>query len=125
MSDIDAKIRATLEEEDAELLKKLDADLSLRDQVTASFHGRTSWLMTIMTIIIFPIFAIGVWSGWEFLQAEETRELARWAVAFWLAMMAIAVLKTFYWMELSKNAVVREVKRLELQVAALAARLEK
>ena len=125
MTDIDAKIRASLQEEDAELLGKLTADLSLRDQVAASFRSRTSWLMTIMMIIMVPVFLVGVWSGWEFLHAEDTRDIARWAVAFWLTMMAVALLKIFYWMELSKNAVVREVKRLELQVAALTARLEK
>jgi hypothetical protein len=34
----------------------------------------------------------------------------------------VAILKIWFWMEMHKNAVLREVKRLELQIARLAAR---
>jgi hypothetical protein len=34
------------------------------------------------------------------------------------------MLKVMYWMELNKNAVTREIKRLELQIARLANRMK-
>lgn len=39
-----------------------------------------------------------------------------------VAAVAVAMLKIWSWMEMHKNQVLREVKRLELQVARLAAR---
>jgi len=33
-------------------------------------------------------------------------------------------MKTWWWMEVNKNAITREVKRLELQIARLAARVK-
>jgi hypothetical protein len=33
------------------------------------------------------------------------------------------MMKIWYWLELNKNAVTREIKRLELQVARLSARM--
>ena len=37
---------------------------------------------------------------------------------------AIAGMKVWYWLELNKNAVTREIKRLELQIARLASRIK-
>jgi hypothetical protein len=43
------------------------------------------------------------------------------AGALWAA-LAVAMLKMYFWMEMNKNVMLREMKRLELQVARLAAR---
>jgi hypothetical protein len=37
-------------------------------------------------------------------------------------MLGVAMLKMYFWMEMNKNMLLREVKRLELQVARLASR---
>jgi hypothetical protein len=42
-----------------------------------------------------------------------------------VAVAGLALVKVWFWMELQKNAIVREVKRLELQVASLAAQLRR
>jgi hypothetical protein len=55
----------------------------------------------------------------QFFAAEATRELIMWAVVFGFSMMAIMALKLWFWAEIQKNAVLREVKRVELQVALL------
>lgn len=39
-----------------------------------------------------------------------------------LAMIAVAMLKMHFWMEMNKNVTLREIKRLELQVARPATR---
>ena len=45
------------------------------------------------------------------------------AIGFVFCINAVAMLKLWYFMEMNKNAVTREVKRLELQIARLAKRL--
>ena len=52
-----------------------------------------------------------VWGGTSLL----------WSAGALLTMLAVAMLKMYFWMEMNRNATLREVKRLELQVARLAA----
>ena len=56
------------------------------------------------------------------LAAVEVREVVAWSVGAILAMLGVAMLKMYFWMEMNKNVVLREVKRLELQIARVAAR---
>jgi hypothetical protein len=37
--------------------------------------------------------------------------------------MAVSMMKMFAWMQMDKNAILREIKRLELQVSSLATKL--
>jgi hypothetical protein len=63
--------------------------------------------------------------AWRFLQAQEGGDMLRWGAASALAVAGLALVKVWFWMELQKNAIVREVKRLEVQVASLAAQLHR
>ena len=49
----------------------------------------------------------------------------RWGAASALGFGGVALVKVWFWMDLQKNAIMREVKRLELQVASLAAQLKR
>ncbi|MBZ0171437.1 MAG: hypothetical protein K8E66_03575 [Phycisphaerales bacterium] len=46
-----------------------------------------------------------------------------WGLGFLMAMIAVSMMKTWYFMEMNRNCVLREVKRVELQIARLAERL--
>ena len=59
----------------------------------------------------------------QFFNAEGIREMILWAGAFGFSLLAVMANKIWYWMELNKNAIKREIKRLELQIARLAGRL--
>ena len=51
--------------------------------------------------------------------------MLRWGGASALGFAGLALVKVWFWMEMQKNAIMREVKRLELQVASLAAQLRR
>jgi hypothetical protein len=55
----------------------------------------------------------------------NTDEFWRRSAASALAFAGLALIKVWFWLELQKNAIVREVKRLEVQVASLAAQLRR
>jgi hypothetical protein len=122
MTGIDEAIRRALSEEDARLLERFGADLPLPQQVQDSFRGHLGWLNALSWAIGFVVFGVGLYCGWRFLQTDDTAAMLRWGMGLTLCALAIMLIKLFAWMELEKNAVVREVKRLELQVARLAAR---
>jgi hypothetical protein len=120
MNEFDRAIRQSLSAEDADLFDRLGADQALHRQVLATFEGRHRWFNVAGWIAGFALFAAGSTLAWRFLQAQDIREMLRWGAASALAFAGLALVKVWFWLELHKNAIVREVKRLEVQVASLA-----
>jgi hypothetical protein len=125
MNEFDRAIRETLSAEDARLFDRLGADQALHREVLATFEDRHRWFNVAGWIAGFGLFAAGCAFGWRFVNAGETGEMLRWGAASALAFAGLALVKVWFWLELQKNAVVREVKRLEVQVASLAAQLRR
>jgi hypothetical protein len=123
MNDLDQAIRQSLSAEDSELFDRLGADQALHRQVLATFEGRLRWFNAAGWIGGVVLFSVASVLAWRFWHAEELGDMLRWGAASALAFAGIALIKLWFWMELQKNAIVREVKRLEVQVASLAAQL--
>ena len=123
--DLDRAIRQSLSAEDAALLDRLGADRALHRQVLATFEGRLRWFNIAGWIAGVVLFGVGCVLAWRFVQAEEFRDMLRWGAGSGLAFAGIALVKIWFWLELQKNEIVREVKRLEVQVASLAAQLRR
>ena len=66
---------------------------------------------------------LAVFCGWRFLHRLDTEEALAWAVGFGFCMFVVGGLKVWFWMEMNKNRVLRELKRIELRLAALDERL--
>ena len=125
MNDLDEAIRQSLSAEDAALLDRLGADQALHRQVLATFEGRLRWFNVAGWIAGVVLFGVACVLTWRFLQAEELADMLRWGAASAIAFAGLALIKVWFWLELQKNAIVREVKRLEVQVASLAAQLRR
>lgn len=125
MTDLDQAIRASLSSEDTELFDRLGADQALHRQVLATFEGQLRWFNTAGWIAGLVLFGVASVSAWRFVQAQEIGDMLRWGAASALAFAGLALIKVWFWLELQKNAIVREVKRLEVQVASLAAQLRR
>ncbi len=72
-------------------------------------------------IITFGVFGVFVYCAWNVFTVSDLRETVIWTAGALWAAIAVAMLKMYFWMEMNKNVVLREVKRLELQIARLAA----
>ena len=118
MNDLDRKIREALAADDVEFSPRT-IEPPLLEQVIDTFRGRSRWLVGLVFVMITVWLAVGVVSAYQFFYAERTRAMIAWASGFGLSMIAIAMLKIWYWLELSKNAVLREVKRVELRIVRL------
>jgi hypothetical protein len=63
-----------------------------------------------------------------FLRDRETQLKTNgftWSSAGFLCMIAMGMLKLYVWMQIDKNDILREMKRLELQLATLMSRADK
>jgi hypothetical protein len=120
--DLDRKIRETLAADDAELLGP-PGEPPVLEQIGEVFRGRLGWVnrLTVVFLLVFAVFAVV--SVVSFFRAESTRDLIAWAGAFGLCLLVITTGRLWLWEQLHTNAILREVKRLQLQVARLASRL--
>lgn len=119
MTSLDQAIRQALSAEDAEFLAKFEREQPMHEQIFGTFSGPSGGLNVLAAIFTFAIFGAFCYCVWQFFQASETRDLIFWSAAAIAAVIAVGFLKIWFWMELQKNQVLREVKRLELQVARL------
>jgi hypothetical protein len=125
MNDLDEAIRQSLSAEDAALLDRLSADQALHRLVLGTFQGQLRWFNVAGWVAGLVLFAVWCVLAWRFVQAEDVGDMLRWGAAWVLALAGLALIKVWFWLELQKNAIVREVKRLEVQVASLAAQLRR
>lgn len=122
MSNLDRAIREALSKEDAEFLARFDGQSTPVGEVLDTFKGQWALMNTFAAFISVALFGAFVYFVWQMLSAVEVRDVVLWSVGAIIAMLGVAMLKMYFWMEMNKNVVLREVKRLELQVARLAAR---
>jgi hypothetical protein len=121
MTNIDSAIREALSKEDAEFLARFE-DESPIGEVLGTFTGRWGALNAFAAIITVALFGVFVYCVWQMFSAGDVREVVLWSVGAVITMLGVAILKMYFWMEVNKNIVLREVKRLELQVARLSMR---
>ena len=125
MNDLDKRIREALRSEDAELFDELGAEPSIYEMIMETFRGRHRWLTLLGVFWGIVFMVLFVYSAVQFFHAEATRDLLLWAAACIICLSAVSMMKVWYWMELNKNAITREIKRLEWQMARLAERVGK
>jgi len=120
--DIDTLIKETLSEDDAKFYDAFN-EQSLLAKMGQAHKGKTGWLVTVMTVMHIIVFIVSVYCAVQFFNTEITNELIKWGGAIVLCMAFMMMMKLYIWMQMDKNDVLRELKRLELQVAAMASKL--
>ena len=123
MSELDKKIAEALRKEDAELFQEFADEPGIFDALVETFRGKRRWLNLLGAVWMLVFIGLGIASAVSFLRADTTRGMLMGALACALCVLVVAMLKVWYWMEMQRIAVMREIKRLELQIAHLAARL--
>lgn len=116
---IDAIIKETLTKEEAKFYEELE-EKNLLGKLGEVYKSKVGWLAVIMNIMHLLLFGVFVYCVVRFFDTDNTNELLKWASAGFLCMIFMGMLKLYVWMQMDKNDILRELKRLELQVATLA-----
>ena len=119
MKNIDETIQSALSDEDQAWFDSL-GEQSPIEQVLDSFTSlsKTYLLMSFTISIVFM--GVAIFSAIRFFMADESFTRMPWLGAFFVGFLGVMLMKIGYWMELSRVATTRELKRVELQVARLA-----
>ncbi len=116
---IDELIKEALTHEEAKFYDEL-GEQNVLEKFGGIFKGKMGWLAIIMNIMVLVFFGLLVYCLIQFLNAEATNELIKWGAGMFTSMLMMSMLKLYFWMQMDKNDILRELKRLELQISALA-----
>lgn len=123
MEEIDILIKETLNQEEAKFYDSLE-EQSIMQMVFGLFKGKNAWINILLNIVTILFFVLFIYSGIQFFNSETTEGLIRWGFGSMIFLISISMLKLYAWMQMDKHAILREMKRLELQVMSLAGRLK-
>ena len=120
--DIDQLIKETLSEEEAKFYDDLD-EQNVFQMVWGLFEGKNKWIMYLMNLMTLVFFGLFIYCLVQFFNAEVTFDMIKWATGSVVFLLGVSMLKVFAWMQMDKNAIIREIKRLELQVLSLSGKV--
>ena len=122
MTQLDDKIREALEETGIESPDFGDDD-TLRSMISDAYAGKLRWMFVLWTFWQLVFFVGFVYSGVELFSMIDSQQPLFWAVIFLMTGSAMSMIKLMHWILINRNRVLREIKRLELEVARMGKKL--
>jgi cell division protein FtsL len=120
--EIDALIKEALTEEEAKFYDNLD-EQNIFEMLGGLFQGKNKWIILLLNVVMVVVFGALVYSVVQFFNTELTNELIKWSLAIVVCLLVVSMLKMFIWMQMDKNSIKREIKRIELQISTLSSKL--
>jgi len=120
--EIDKLIKETLTQEEAKFYDELD-EQNVLQMVGGLFQGKNKWIMYMMNFMTLVFFGLFIYCTVQFFNTSETNDLFKWGIGGLVFLFGVSMLKVFAWMQMDKNAILREIKRLELQVSSLSGKM--
>lgn len=121
---IDNLIRQALTEEETRFYNELE-EQNFIGKLEQLYKGKLGVLTIVMNILTILLIGLLVFAIVQFMNAATVHNLIVWASLGFLCILTVSMLKLFVWMQMDKNDLKREMKRIELQIAALSTRLER
>ncbi|MEP6956622.1 MAG: DUF6768 family protein [Chthoniobacterales bacterium] len=112
MNDLDQKIQAALQREPS------PNEPNLAEEAIQVFRGRHRWMHGVLVVVTLLCLALGGWASFQFYHAVVVREQLLWGGLALVALLMISFMKVWFWLEMHTNRILREVKRVELLLAA-------
>lgn len=122
LEDIDKLIKDTLSEEETKFYDELD-EQNVFQMLIGVFNGKNKWIMYMMNFVTLIFFGLFVYCLVQFFNTDVTNELIKWGFGVIIFLLGVSMLKVYVWMQMDKNALIRELKRLELQISSLAGKV--
>lgn len=117
-NDLDRMIEDALNAEDRAILDRY-GEQGMFAQMAGLFQGKLAFWSVLTVIAQMAMFAVALYAGAKFLGTQDPQMMVRWAALAWFGATGTIVIKTWFWMQMQANRILREVKRVELQVARL------
>ena len=117
MQDIDRMIEEALDGEEQALFRQTAREPGFFGQAFGMLGGPTGWVSAVMIVSQIALFVAGAWAGWRFFQADTALSALHWGLPSVVLLLTATAMKMALMPTLQANRVIRELKRLELQIA--------
>jgi len=90
--------------------------------VASAFHGglgRWVGLVSIMTLVVSVLL---LWSGYRFFTASALNDRVYWGFCLVISLITQIGFKHWIWLEMNRNSLLHEIRRLEATIDELRAR---
>lgn len=118
MDKIDDLIGRALTDEDRALLAQ-HGEPGYMTQALGLFRGPTAWVMWIVNVANVFAFAGGLYAVWRMFGSVDALAAVQWGVLALFLFQVTTLSKTVMASRMETNRLLREIKRLELQVSLL------
>lgn len=118
MNKLDEMIGRALSDEDRELLAR-HGEPGYVAQAFGMFRGPMAWALWAAYVAGALAFVFGAYALWQMVAATDTVAAVKWGIGAVLLFQMTTLTKTFMGSHMQANRMLRELKRLELQVSLL------
>jgi len=115
MTDINEKILRAIED-DALGAPLTEADATAIGLIPSSFKGTFRYTMTFVVILQLCIGGLAVYCAYQMFDTEILSLKIEWLSGLIISFMIFAIARLWFFMELNRLSILREMKRLEMQV---------
>ncbi len=117
MRDLDNLIEEALGKEERDLLVRIGEEPGFFGMAFGLFSGRLGWVNMVMVAVQALTFIAGAYAAWMFFEAGDTVTQLRWGLPSAVLLILSTMIKVSMWPEIHANRLMRELKRIELQLA--------
>ena len=122
--DIDKLIEESLNAEEVKFYNELD-EVGLFKQWFGLYKGAFKGWAILITIIQLVLTGLTFYLGYAFFTEDLSTDLIHFGGLFFIVFVSVAMLKLWHWMQMDKNSILREMKRIEFQIAVLSEKMNK
>jgi hypothetical protein len=120
MSNLDTKILEAIKAETEETMRDYGRELGLFGLIAESFKGAFRWAVIAAMALQVAFAGAVVYCAIGLFGTDDPAAKLDWLALGLSAFIAFGLLRLWFFMEINRLSIAREIKRLELQVAAVA-----
>ncbi len=121
---LDDKIKQALQMDAKEVEQVLSQKDGLTSQLLGIFRGSMMPWNIFGLILSVVTAAFMFWSGYHFFSSVSQDNQLFWGIIFLALWTGVMGIKVWFWLEMNRYSTIREIKRLELAVAQLTAKIK-
>ncbi len=116
MRDVDSLIDEALAAEERELLRAIGEQPGLVERAMGLFGAGVGWMIAFMMVGQALLFLAGAWATWGFFEATDPVTQLRWGLPAAVLLLGSLAVKLAVAPPIHANQIMRELKRIELQL---------
>lgn len=117
MRDVDELIEEALAREEQEILARIGQEPGFFGLAFGLFSGRLGWVNGLLMVVQGVLFLAGVYAAWMFFESGDAVSQLRWGLPSAVLLIVATMIKMAMWPNIHADRLMRELKRIELQLA--------